>query len=483
MGRIVRRGRVAMKPLGLVLILFASLSAASCFKDNSADRVTVPNDKIYEEAYIYGFPMIAAYKAMYQFNIDKTNSQYKAPVNQIWSESQVFTPKDTAVTTPNSDTPYSMVQVDLRAEPVVFCVPKIEKLRYYSVQLTDMYTFNYGYVGSRATGNDGGCYMVAGPAWKGDTPRGIKKAFRSETEFGLITYRTQLFNESDVENVKKIQAGYSVEPLSAFLHQAAPSQPRTPDFPVFTEEAFTLSFPKYLNFLLQFCPSAPEETALRARFATAGIEAGRPFDPDKLSQAQRVEIEIGARKGYEAIATQRRYMGKDINGWNFRSVYGDRAFYHGNYLLRAAAALAGIYGTDAVEAIYALATTSGDGIPLDGSKHKYTLTFAAGQLPPVSAFWTLTVYDGNTRLLIPNPINRYLVSSRLLPGMKTNKDGSLTIYIQKDAPPTDRRANWLPVMDGPIYMVMRLYWPKESPPSILPVGSATWNPPAVRVVQ
>jgi hypothetical protein len=472
-----------MKRLGFVMLLSASLAAVSCSKDTGADRVKEPNQETYKEAYIYGFPMIAAYKAMYQFNVDKADSQYKVPFNQIWSESQVFTPKDTAIATPNSDTPYSMVQVDLRAEPIVFCVPNVEKPRYYSVQLTDMYTYNYGYVGSRATGNDRGCYMVAGPDWKGDAPAGIKTTFRSETEFGLITYRTQLFNESDVENVKKIQAGYSVEPLSAFLHQAAPSQPPIPNFPAFTEDAFTLDFPKYLNFLLQFCPSLPEETALRARFATVGIETGKPFDPGTLSQSQRVEIEIGAREGYEAIANQRRHGGKDINGWNVSAPYGDRAFYHGNYLLRAAAALAGIYGNDAVEAVYALAKTSGDGSPLDGSKHKYTLTFAAGKLPPVNAFWTLTVYDGNTRLLIPNPINRYLINSQLLPSMKTNNDGSLTIYIQRDVPPTDQRTNWLPVSNGPIYIVMRLYWPRGTPPSILPLESVTWNPPAVRVVQ
>ena len=344
-----------MKPLGLVILLSASLSAESCSKHNSADRVKVSTQKAYEEAYVYGFPMIAAYKAMYQFNVDKTNSQYKAPFNQIWSETQVFTPEDTAIATPNNDTPYSMVQVDLRAEPIVFCLPKIESRRYYSVQLADMYTFNFGYVGSRTTGNGGGCYMVAGPAWKGDAPAGIKKAFRSETEFSLITYRTQLFNEADVENVKKIQAGYSVEPLSAFLHKAAPFQTPMPDFPVFTEDAFTLDFPKYLNFLLQFCPSVPEETALRSRLATVGIQAGKPFDPGELSQAQRAEIEIGAREGYETIANQRRHIGNDINGWNVSAVYGDRAFYHGNYLLRAGAALAGIYGNDAEEAVYALA--------------------------------------------------------------------------------------------------------------------------------
>ena len=161
-----------------------------------------------EEAYIYAFPMIAAYKAMYQFNVDKSSDQYKTGFNQIWNDAHVFTPKDTAIVTPNSDTPYSMLQADLRAEPIVLCVPEIEKDRYYSVQLCDMYSCTYGYIGSRATGNGAGCYMVAGPNWSGEKPPGIDKVFQCETQFSFIIYRTQLFNAADMDNVKKIQAGY-----------------------------------------------------------------------------------------------------------------------------------------------------------------------------------------------------------------------------------------------------------------------------------
>ena len=118
--------------------------------------------------------------------------------------------------------------------------------------------------------------------------------------------------------------------------------------------------------------------------------------------------------------------------------------------------------------------------PLDGSKHNYTLTFAAGQFPPVNAFWSVTMYDGKTQLLIENPINRYLINSPMLPDMKKNADGSLTLYIQKDSPGADKESNWLPAPDGPIYLVMRLYWPKTEPPSILPPGEGTWQPPADR---
>jgi hypothetical protein len=120
-----------------------------------------------------------------------------------------------------------------------------------------------------------------------------------------------------------------------------------------------------------------------------------------------------------------------------------------------------------------------NGEKLDSSKHNYTLTFAKGQLPPVNAFWSVTMYDGKTQLLIDNPIHRYLINSPMLPGMKTNPDGSLTIYIQKGSPGKDKEANWLPAPDGPIYLTMRLYSPKETPPSILPPGNGTWQPPAV----
>ncbi len=470
--------------VSLIALAILMLGWVACSNEKAGPlREAVSHKDTYQQAYVYGFPMIAAYKAMYQFNVDKANSQYKAPFNQMWNDAKVFTPKDTAIVTPNSDTPYSMLQVDLRAEPIVFCVPKVEKTRYYSVQLTDMYSFNYGYVGSRATGSDAGCYMIAGPGWKGETPKGIKQAFHSETQFGLVIYRTQLFNPADINNVKKIQAGYTAQPLSTYLKQPAPPASPAIDFPVFTEDAFKTDFPKYLSFLLQFCPTVPDETALRAKFAEVGIEAGKPWDPGKLSDAQKAELGIGVKEGYDSIVKQKDNIGKDINGWSVGSAFGDRAFYHGDYLLRAAAALAGIYGNDAVEAMYPMAKTSSDGNSLDGSKHNYTLTFAAGQYPPVNAFWSVTMYDGKTQLLIENPINRYLINSPMLPSMKKNKDGSLTVYIQKDAPSADKKANWLPAPDGSIYLVMRLYWPKTEPPSILPPGSGTWQPPAIQVAQ
>ena len=423
--------------------------------------------------------MVMAYGVMYAYAVNKTSGEYKAPFNHIYNEHRVLTPKDTTVVTPNSDTPYSFVWMDLRAEPMVLCVPQVEKNRYYSVQLTDMYTFNYGYIGSRATGNAAGCYMVAGPDWKGELPQGIKKIFHTATQYALALYRTQLFNSGDMPNVIKIQDGYRAETLSSFLNQAPPPPQRGVFFPSFTKEEAQQNFPKYLNFVLQFCPPPPEEEEMRTNLETVGIGPGLPFDPEKLSAPEKAGLAEAEKEGYEEIQKNVDNLGKNVNGWIIGSGFGDRNFFHGDWLKRASAAMAGIFGNNPAEATYPLARQDNAGAPLDGSKHNYTVTFPAGQLPPVNAFWSITMYDGKTQLLIANPINRYLINSPMLPGLVKNKDGSLTIYIQKNAPAGDKKANWLPSPDGPIYMVMRLYWPKPEPPSILPPGDGTWKPPAV----
>lgn len=185
------------------------------------------------------------------------------------------------------------------------------------------------------------------------------------------------------------------------------------------------------------------------------------------------------KAGEKKVAEKADAIGKETNGWEIGSAFGDRNFYHGNWLLRAAAAKAGIYGNDAVEATYPLLHNDDKGEKADCSKHNYTITFPTGQFPPVNAFWSITMYDGKTQLLIKNPINRYLINSPMLPEMKKNADGSLTLHIRKDSPGKDKESNWLPAPNGSIYMVMRLYWPKEKPPSVLPPGEGTWKPPAV----
>ena len=180
---------------------------------------------IAEEGFIYGLPIVMNYAVMYEFAVDKNSGQFKAPFNQINNEHHVFTHKDTAVVTPNSDTPYSFVWLDLRAEPIVLSVPAVDKKRYYSVQLCDGNTYNYGYIGSRATGNEAGDYMVVGPDWKGETPAGHQEGVPVEDAVLARNLSDPAFQPGRHDNVKKVQAGYKVQPLSAFLNQP-PRPPR-----------------------------------------------------------------------------------------------------------------------------------------------------------------------------------------------------------------------------------------------------------------
>lgn len=478
---------------GTLAVAMAALFLAGCgnkkdtislAEKTEKDRPGIAETKaIAEEGFIYGLPIVMNYAVMYEYAVDRDSGQFKAPFNQILNEARVFTYKDTAIITPNSDTPYSLAWLDLRAEPMVLSVPKVRKSRYYSVMLCDGNTFNYGYIGSRATGNGAGDYLVAGPGWKGETPAGIKKVFRSGTQFSLAAYRTQLFNPKDMPNVVKVQSGYKVQPLSAYLKRPAPPAAPAINFPKINTEMVKTGFFEYLDFALQFAPAGPEEQAIRAKLARIGVGPGKTFDFKDLSPAHKAEVLLGMKDGEEQVVRAGGSIGKDVNGWKVGSAFGGRDFYHGDWLLRAAAAKAGIYGNDAAEAVYPMTRRLANGETLDCGKHDYTLTFAAGQFPPVNAFWSVTMYDGKTQLLIENPIDRYLINSPMVPGMKKNADGSLTIYIQNKTPGQGAEANWLPAPDGPIYLVMRLYWPKETPPSILPPGAGTWSPPGIVVVK
>lgn len=438
---------------------------------------------IAEEGFIYGLPIVLNYGAMYEFAVDRNSGQFKAPFNQIKNISHVSTYKDTAVVTPNSDTPYSILWADLRAEPMVVSVPSMDPKRYYAVQLIDGNTFNYGYIGSRATGSDAGDYLVVGPEWKGATPAGVKKVFQSTTQFSFVLFRTQLFDPSDIDNVMKVQAGYKVQPLSAYLKRsAAPASP-TVNFPKIDKELAKTNFFEYLDFCLQFAPALESEKNIRTKLARIGIGPGKTFSFEALPLEHKAEILVGMKQGERKIDEAVAKGGVSLNGWQVNSFFGNSEFYNGDWLKRAAGAKAGIYGNDSVEAVYPLTRVDDDGQILDGSKRNYTLTFRAGQLPPVNAFWSVTMYDGKTQLLIENPINRYLINSPMLPSLKKNADGSVTLYIQSKSPGANKESNWLPAPDGPIYLVMRLYWPKTESPSMLPVGKGTWQPPGIIATQ
>jgi len=464
-----------LKAIAFTMVLLASFS----FTVARAQTSVTPAEAraIAKEAYIYGYPMVDAYRVQYDYFVDRQNPQFKVPWNQIRNIPHVYTPEDTAIVSPNSDTPYSMLGMDLRTEPLVLTVPKIEKKRYFSIQLIDEYTFNFDYIGSRTTGNDGGSFLIAGPKWKGKTPKGVKKVFHSETELGFAVYRTQLFNPGDIDNVKKVQAGYKVQTLSEFLGQAAPKpapaidfiKPLTPETQKTSPEFFNV-----LNFILKFCPTVPSEKKLMARFAKIGVGAGKSFDASKLSPEMKTAIEQGMADAWAEFANFKANS-FDTGKVTFGDCFGTRQYLKNNYLYRMAAGVIGLYGNSKQEAMYPYYGVDSDKQPLVGA-NRYTLHFAPGLLPPVNAFWSVTMYELPQSLLYANPLNRYLINSAMLPELQRDADGGLTLIIQNESPGKEKEANWLPAPKGPFVMAMRLYWPKAE------VLEGKWsNPPLLRI--
>ena len=447
----------------LVTPLLVALTASLPLSALGVSPTVTPEEAraIAKEAYIYGYPLVDSYRIQYAYFVDKDDKSYKAPWNQIRNIPAVYKPADTAIQTPNSDTPYSFVGLDLRAEPIVITVPAIEKKRYYSIQFIDAYTFNFAYVGSRATGNGAGSFLIAGPNWKGEKPPGIKDVIRSETDFDMVLFRTQLFNPADIDNVKKIQAQYKVQPLSAFLGKPAPAAAPAVDWvkPLSQEEEKTsLEFFKVLNFVLRYSPTVPSEVELMKRFAKIDVGGDMNFDAAKLSPEMKTALEQGRADAYEDFAGGVKLL--DEGRLTSGEVFGTREFLKNNYLYRWLATI-GIYGNSEQEAMYPVYRVDADGQALSGG-NRYTLRFAPGAYPPVHAFWSLTMYELPQSLLVANPINRYLINSPMLPGMKKDADGGLTLYIQNESPGKDMESNWLPAPKGPFAMYMRLYWPEQA---------------------
>jgi hypothetical protein len=468
--------RTILEPIMLAFIAVVGTPLTSATA--SAQPISVDEARaIAKEAYIYGFPLVDSYRIQYSYFVDRGSPEFKVPWNTLSNTARVYTPNDKAIQTPNSDTPYSFLGADLRAEPLVLTVPVIEKGRYYSLQFIDMYTFNFAYVGSRATGNDGGSFLLAGPKWKGDTPSGIKSVIRAETEFAFVLYRTQLFNPGDIDNVKKIQAGYKVQPLSQFLGKPAPDAPSAVDFikPLSPEaERTSPEFFNILNFVLGFCPTNPAETEIMARFASLGIGPRGTFDIKALTPEIRKAVLEGMADAWAEFKEFKETQ-LDTGKRTSADAFGTREFLGGRYLDRMSGAVLGIYGNSKAEAIYPVYFVDDAKRPLSGA-NDYELRFAPGELAPVNAFWSLTLYELPSSLLSANSLNRFLINAPMLPNLKRDADGGITLYIQHASPGADREANWLPSPTGSFFTVMRLYWPK---PEAL---EGKWEaPPLVRV--
>ncbi len=470
----------------VVALLVAMLAGCGTDKSAEAPASSVPSAPppaggpvtpeqaraIARDAYIYGFPMVDSYRVQNAYFINPNSPEYKGPWNEVHSVARVFTPADTAVQTPNSDPPYSMLGADLRTEPLVLFVPPMGSDRYYSLQFIDGYTYNFAYVGSRTTGNDGGLYLLAGPGWTGEKPEGVRDVIKADTDFVLVAYRTQLLGPDDLENVKKIQAGYKAEPLSTFLKKTPPEAAPAVEWPTplsADDEKTSMRFFDLLDFQFRYAPVLASEKEVRERFASIGLTGDGTFSSEKLSPEMAEAFKSGMADAWaelNALKKDKIDTGEVKSG----QLFGTKEQLNANYLYRMAGAVIGIYANSNDEAMYPVLSTDSEGAALTGA-NKYTLTFAPGQLPPVNAFWSVTMYQLPESSLVDNPINRYVINSPMLPDLTKNPDGGLTLYVQNSPPESDKTANWLPAPPGEFTVFMRLYWPK---PEAL---DGSWQPP------
>jgi len=429
--------------LGLAMSSFAVPPSVAQTPSGAEIRATA------KDAYVYAYAMIENYNTMYKQLASPAGREYVGGFGKYRHYAEAYTPENHDIVTPNNDTPYSWAWLDLRAEPWVMSVPAVANNRYYVQQWIDLFTFNFAYIGSRATGNEAGNYLFVGPRWKGEAPPGIKKVFRSETDIIVTLTRTALNGPDDVDALKAVQSGMKLLPLSSFLNTAAPPLAPAISFPPYdVAKGRSHDFIFYLNFLLQFTqPPDPSEIELMKRFATIGIGPGRAFDASKVPAATLAAIDEGVADAKAALAEKSKVT-LSSNG-----IFGSRAELKDDYLTRAVAAEKGLYGNSLVEAWYG-------GYVGDGSKLS-TVHFSPGRLPPAKFFWSMTLYTLPDRFLYANPLKRYSIGDRTK-GLQRDTDGGLTLYLGHESPGAGKESNWLPTPEGKYSAIGRIYGPSEA---------------------
>ncbi len=405
-----------------------------------------------EEAYVFAYPMLEHLRTVAGLLLAEGTPLYVGAFNVFGHDTALLGPEVTEIVRPNNDTLYSKAVLDLRAEPMVLSVPAVPDGRYYSFQLIDLFTHNIGYVGTRATGSQPGSYLIAGPHWFAEPPAGIDGVIRSESSIVVALGRTEVAGAADIPAVEALQAGYSLKPLSAFVGEPPPAASPPYDIPVFSQErADSPAFLEYLAFLLNQAQLHYSEVEMTARFLSLRNRLGDP--------ATRQAVQKGIDSGREKIAAAADQIGEQRNGWTIiTGLFGNREAMQGKYLTRAAAARFGLWGNDEAEAYYPTANFDSEGERLDGAKHRYELRFPADRMPDVDGFWSLTMYELPSQLMVANPIDRYSVGDRS-EGLAYAVDGSLTLYLQADSPGADKESNWLPAPNGPFSITLRMYVP------------------------
>ena len=422
-----------------------------------------------KEAYIFTYPLVMYYRTMYMQAIDSTSSSYSGGFGK-WLHLGTSSPKDTDIVSPNNDSPYSYAWVDLRAEPWVLTLPKIDSKRFYTSQWDDMWGFVLDNPGSVEDGNDGVSVLLASPTWDGDVPDGLARVVRGDSEFlGSLT-RTQLIDAGDLANVQKIQHEYRLVPLSSHLAKTAPAPAPDIEWLPWKEGLETTTeFWTYANFVMALTTPNPQDQPVLDRIAEIGVAPGKQWDAGALDDGIASAVADGMK---DALAELKK---KSETFTDPSLFFRSRSDTDKDYLDRALGTMVGIFGNVKAQSVYF--ATSGDdhGVLFDGSKYRYTVTFAADALPPVKYFWSFTMYKLPQRWLVDNPIDRYSIGSAT-PGLQTGDDGSITIYFQTESPGEDNESNWLPTPNGPFWPIFRTYGPGKT------ILDHNWKLPTIKRV-
>lgn len=443
--------------------------------------------QIATDAYVYGYSLITTEVTRVQMSNVPQVEGLKAPMGQFINVKR-YPPGDyRGVSAPNADTLYSLAWMDVGKEPMVFTHPAMGK-RYYLFPMYSLWMPVVESPGSRTTGEDAGTYLITGPGWKGQVPAGMTQ-IASPTRYFLILGRTYADGtEADYKEVNALQEQYKLTPLSSFgkpyTYKAPPVDPN-PGFSmtdkpqqVILDMGVEEYFDRMAKLMGEAAPPAPEDAPIVARMAKIGIVPGKPFELAKLSPEVQAALKDLPQTTLDKISALFKTAGKIENGW---LIPGAAGTYGTNYMGRALIAAYGWPANIPQDAVYPTAKVDSEGKTLNGA-NKYTVTFPKGQTPPVDGFWSITMYfDDGGWWFYPNALNKFTVSMRDEP--KFNEDGSLTLYFQHDSPGKDKEANWLPAPAGDFILTMRMYWPKEAQPSILPPGEGEWIPPAVVKVE
>lgn len=425
------------------------------------------------EAYLYFYPLLTMDVTRKQFtNIEPGKEFGKGPMN-MFTNIPAYPPGDfKGVVRPNFDTLYSIAWLDMTQEPMIVSAPDTGG-RYYLLPMLDMWSDVFASPGWRTTGTKAGDFLVAPPGWSGKVPDGVTR-IDAPTPYVWIVGRTKTDGPEDYDAVHKIQAGYKVTPLSGWGQPPKPVEVKIdptvdmttpPKVQVDTMPADT--YFAYAADLLKLHPPHLTDQPILARLKQIGFEPGKAFDLSKAAPEVQEGLKNAPAKAQQLMAWKIPSLARVANGWSMNT---DTMGVYGNYYLkRAIVAQVGLGANLPEDAIYPLNLGDAAGKPLDGASN-YVLHFEKDEIPPVNAFWSVTLYD-QEGFQVPNALNRFAVSNWM--PFAYNPDGSLTLYFQNQSPGKDKEANWLPAPKGPFNLTMRLYAPKSA------ALTGKWNPPAV----